>query len=597
MNKLIIYLSVFVLLVSSVIATDKSDYVQLVENTDYCFDCHTIYKITKADDNPLVKLGLDFKDADRVDITPDYEISYLKTEDYTELVDIYAPCALNKKIISNETGEEETLEYQSECYNRTEEVTKQRSYYAPVSSLKDIKDMYNSAKVSDSYYIMISGHLNLGEATDNILVLNDYVYDEYAWWNASFPSRWNIINTTTNNLAMAINGTIGFDGKIVWYNPNLITSPASVYNGSGGYAVANDVVETYFETESKNGYNLSPSSVYDSSTLAVFHFGINGTIRDSTYQHLNGSINNAKYVDNGKFGGAYNMNGSKDGFNTSTISGNWTTITLWALFNNQVTSSSTFQTLWSDTNTGNTLSLGSVSSDLTGEVMGLIDVVNGYSTYINSSGYTIAAGWHFITFRWNGARYEFWIDNTNQTTVRTNAYVHYRPVINGWNLCVGYRCKYADGNWDGTIDEFRIYNRTLNTIEMTEMYNNGLNMNNLLSKQEDYPSVANETYGREAVMAGIQSSEIASFYVAYDDKQVYIRLMNSSQYKGTFDKFIISDSGGNYKRWAFNYDQNTGSIFSTMFNITPVFYVWQKFNMTYDQIKWDVSAFVNSTYP
>jgi hypothetical protein len=596
MNKLIIYLPVFVLLISSVIAVDKADYVQLVENTDYCFDCHTIYKIIKADDAPLEKLSLDFKDTKGDYLYPEYSVSYLKTEDYIEFVDVYTPCTLTKTVISNETGEEELREYKRECYNKTEEVTKKRSYYEPLSSLNNAKDMYDSASIGDSYYLMVSGHLKQGEAIDNILVLNDYVYDEYAWWNASFPDRWNITNITTSNLAMAINGTAGFDGKMIWYNPSLITSPA-LYNGTGGYAIANDSVETYFETETKNGYNLSPPSMYDSSTMAVFHFATNGTIQDSTYRHLNASINNAKYADNGKFGGAYSMNGTKDGFNTSTISGNWTTITFWALFNNQVTSSSTFQTLWSDTNTGHTLSLGSVSSDLTGEVMGLIDVVNGYSTYINSSGYTIAAGWHFMAFRWNGARYEFWIDNTNQTTVRTSAYVHYRPVINGWNLCVGYRCKYADGNWDGTIDEFRVYNKTLTTTEMTEMYNNAFNMNNLLGQQEFTPPIANETYGREAIIAGIQASEIASSYIAYEDKQVYIRLLNGSQYKGTFDKFVTSDEGGNYKRWAFNYDQNTSSSFPTFKNITSVFYVWQKYNMTYEQIKTDVSTFINNTYP
>jgi hypothetical protein len=108
-------------------------------------------------------------------------------------------------------------------------------------------------------------------------------------------------------------------------------------------------------------------------------------------------------------------------------------------------------------------------------------------------------------------------------------------------------------------------------------------------------NIANESAAREAILAGIASSEIASSYSSYADKQAYIRLINDSQYKGTFDEFVVS--GDAYKRWAFNYDQNASSDFPVFFNITPVLYVWQNYNMTYDQIMWNVSQFINDTYP
>jgi len=105
MNKIILYVLVCMLIFSSVLGASKHDFVELVENTDYCFDCYTIYKITKADDTQLTKLGVDFKNTAGEFVLPYYDVSYLKTEEYSVFVDEYEPCTLNKTVIINETGE------------------------------------------------------------------------------------------------------------------------------------------------------------------------------------------------------------------------------------------------------------------------------------------------------------------------------------------------------------------------------------------------------------------------------------------------------------------------------------------------------------
>ncbi|MBR9677378.1 hypothetical protein GOV04_04510 [Candidatus Woesearchaeota archaeon] len=100
-----------------------------------------------------------------------------------------------------------------------------------------------------------------------------------------------------------------------------------------------------------------------------------------------------------------------------------------------------------------------------------------------------------------------------------------------------------------------------------------------------------EATGRSLIIEGVEASTIGSSYTAYTDKTVYIRLANGNQYTGVFDKFIVS---GN-KRWAFNYDENSTAGFPTMYNITPVFYVWQTANKSTTALKNGVKNLIDIT--
>ena len=100
-----------------------------------------------------------------------------------------------------------------------------------------------------------------------------------------------------------------------------------------------------------------------------------------------------------------------------------------------------------------------------------------------------------------------------------------------------------------------------------------------------------ENAARAAVLQGVSSSIIGSNYTYFTDHLLAIRLSNGTQYSGRFDIFLKS---GN-KRWAFNYDPGNISALITFANITPVFYAWQKINMTPGNITNDVSGFMNST--
>jgi hypothetical protein len=223
----------------------------------------------------------------------------------------------------------------------------------------------------------------------------------------------------------------------------------------------------------------------------------------------------------------------------------------------------------------------------------------------NSSTATTWANWHAAKTPSDGEYYNYRFIWYNLTNWRINAYNSSNSALLVDSYAIQYNSptglqyfEMEDGASSGSSNLRMCVDDIFLSVNQIDTYSAPSIIT--LSSMEVYygaGATANETVGREAIIAGIDASEIAGNYSAYDDKQVYIRLANGSQYKGTFDKFIVFNNGSNYKRWAFNYDQNTSSGFPSFLNITPVFYVWQKYNMNYEQIKWDVSAVINSTYP
>ena len=601
MNKIILYVLVCLLLVSSVLAVDKRDFVQLVENTDHCFDCHTIYKVTKAGDISLTKFGVDFTDAKGEFVIPDYEVSYLVTEDYTELVNEYKPCLLNQTIIDNETGLESVGTFESQCFVGQKEVQKKRQYYAPVS-LQNLKDWFNTADVGKEFYIKISGHLNRGEAVDNILVLNDFVYDEYAWWNASFQFRMNIsCLNVSDGLPVIINGSGGFkindNTQIVWTNCQNNSGLAVYYNNYSDYVTANDTNQRPFEVESGNGSGYNPSQVWDDYAL-VYHF--NNSAQDSKGTFNGTLFGSPTFISNGIIGGGVRFDGTDDWINITKISnlqgnGSWV-LSSTILFFARSRANGTSHTY----NGVNPLLASSPSA-----FFYALGVKNGGKIHfrkyhynnllygINSTSIPAHNSTFLLTVSWNNTGSDS-IGINNSIEVNSTGYDLQTNIFDYYHI--GRGAVLAANYFNGDIGEFRIINKQLTASEINQIYQNYLGTQGYGSLSAEEESVflpANESLGREAIVAGLDSSEITESYTAYSDKQVYIRLMNGSQYKGTFDEFVVS---GN-KRWAFNYDQNSSTSFPTMFNITPVFYVWQKYNLTYDQIKLNISAFINSTYP
>jgi hypothetical protein len=108
------------------------------------------------------------------------------------------------------------------------------------------------------------------------------------------------------------------------------------------------------------------------------------------------------------------------------------------------------------------------------------------------------------------------------------------------------------------------------------------------------PDITPEDAARQAIIHGLDTSELSGNYSAVQDQQLIIRLVNGTKYQGRFDFYIVN---GN-KRWAINYDPNNNlSALPVFANITPAFYTWQRINLSSTNITNSVSAFINGTYP
>lgn len=99
----------------------------------------------------------------------------------------------------------------------------------------------------------------------------------------------------------------------------------------------------------------------------------------------------------------------------------------------------------------------------------------------------------------------------------------------------------------------------------------------------------------KALDLGIQSSVIWPTATIYQNQQVYIRLLNTSQVTGTVERVAVF---GN-QRWIFNLYNNSDTLnpLIGLFNITPVVYVMEIALETrsYNQIQSQVSTYINNT--
>jgi hypothetical protein len=209
----------------------------------------------------------------------------------------------------------------------------------------------------------------------------------------------------------------------------------------------------------------------------------------------------------------------------------------------------------------------------------------GASSYSSTGGGGMSLStWHNFTFRMGTSAAVLYEDQSSTATFTFTTPADAQLGSNANNY-TGFG---GQEQGTGRLDDYALWNWSL--LGRVNFYHN-LSTTYTIGASQERDLVANESVGRQAIISGLQSSTISSSYSYAADRQVYIRLANGSQYKGTFDIFVSAGS----KRWAFNYDQNTTSNFLAFANITPVFYVWQRANMTSNAITNDVSAFINST--
>jgi hypothetical protein len=310
-------------------------------------------------------------------------------------------------------------------------------------------------------------------------IANNHLYYLDPWWNASYIYRQNITNKATGNVTLVVNGTRGWNGKYIYTNCGGDASGtcAIYYNSATDfYVVQNDTVMAPFYTSITDGINSSSDNIING---AYYTMDASGSYKAFGKNHYNLSVQSqVTYVNafnQSLYGGALNVNGTRDNFNSTESLVAQTTMVMWIKFNTAVTGATTGGAIWSivaDTTQYRTMYFGSVSSDCVGETLLLVTKGStGEECCITDN---IGAGWHSVIYRHNGYAYETWLDGVNRTCSKKAGQPWAKTVLSELRFEFGTRFDNW-GNFDGTFDGYTIYQNTITTSEVGEIYRNGLN--------------------------------------------------------------------------------------------------------------------------
>ena len=313
-----------------------------------------------------------------------------------------------------------------------------------------------------------------------------------AWYEESHQFRVPIENRTTQNLSVSIGGSDGFEDSILWYNPTMFNSSLSLYlyyNDSSTYnLVYNETnITTAFEQE---GSNIS-SDIYEDA-LWVYHFGTNGTIIDSK-NNLNGTPANLQWTEYGLFGAGYNFTGTSSEIaltNDPSVLNDGFSLVLWV--NNTDTDTDSFLFGFYDAGAApdqhfmiysNGVGDGNTHFSMCGS--------DGSATGINT---TIAdwndGNWHMLAFTKSGnsrGTYKVYFDGVEQADYDMESNANTTSItVNTFNYEIGARAGTVGNPYTGLMDEVRIYDRNISANEIQILYNNSINLNNLLGTVESY---------------------------------------------------------------------------------------------------------------
>lgn len=343
--------------------------------------------------------------------------------------------------------------------------------------------------VADCRIVNVFGRKGKFENVDNIPCFKGICFDEFAWWNSSFQCR-EEINTTNITLGntFSVNNTFGINGETLW--TRRVIEQMYVYyinlGCTGRSAIGNETDEIPWENETgHNGFN--PNNVWINDTLLVYHMAETNTI-DSTGKN-NATDIGSPSLDDGIFNTSMSMDGSNDALESdgtvSNVEGfNIGTIEAW---------------INSDDDDGLTifsLTDGDASTDYM--IFGLNDftgafadeslyfvIARGGTTQLGmylrdgDGAYTDGSWYHVAVVTGDGAN-KMYVNGVSRSITYTDgnaATTEFSNINNPSHM--------RAGNWffnsgsllwfNGTMDEVRVYNRTLNQSQISQNYWNGIN--------------------------------------------------------------------------------------------------------------------------
>lgn len=193
--------------------------VKMVENTDYCFKCHTIYEVCnlKSDYLSLEDFFISFYNQGLVEF--ENAVEYRYTWDWIDYVPVYEDKVSWVDILDNKTKTIYQEKVIDQIYLYDEPVNKQSSEWRVFD-----KSAYKYMVENECMMIKVSGNLNPDGAVDNRINLAGVEVTEFEWWNSTFPycADVNIENV----------GTTALTGVVVLVNVSWNSNMQDMMGGS-----------------------------------------------------------------------------------------------------------------------------------------------------------------------------------------------------------------------------------------------------------------------------------------------------------------------------------------------------------------------------
>lgn len=333
------------------------------------------------------------------------------------------------------------------------------------------------------------------------------------------PTDYKILNNATINLTFTLsNITYNTDG--LWIDRFIFN-----LNGTNYTLAGRDLTLAYnFDNVSALGENSTLVANYGNSTSIQIYPG-NGTQSSATNAVYCGQTAGCPLLTSGISGSAYSLNGKNNSliinpseYGTTLTSSSWNyvnqsdfTISLWAKIGVGGCSSGTARLVQGEfvgnANTGGLLI--TVGCNATGTTHGVLGAFGAYAYNLTSDATTASLSascsniklfpdndtWHMETFVWDWAnkRQLVYVDgalacNSSMHTLFVNSpNTYYLPYLGfyhpaasaftGRPITIGSRG--TDNYFNGSIDEFKIWKRTLTPEEVKMNYNSILTRNNL----------------------------------------------------------------------------------------------------------------------
>ncbi len=314
-------------------------------------------------------------------------------------------------------------------------------------------------------------------------------YTGKSWWNSSYSYRMPINCTNmSDKVPLVINGSSGFsisgNNQIVWTYCSGTTY--LYYNNYTDYVVANNTERLPMEVEWGNGSNYLSTTVWTyfegDSNNAVWHFNeTSGSVINSSMSTMHGGVLGGGTLpvwttDDAKFGYGMYFDGSSSSLCTDASMAGWqrATIMFWHTF---TASGQDILAMQGDSSTYETPWIGYTSADGSAYMFSMSQ--GGAVPTVFDDGVSLPTTLTMVTHTWDGSNMRLYVnDELKETKGFSQSSLDPTPSENfcSGNLFMGHG--YADGAAyrysQVTLDEFRIFNRSLSIEIISEIYNNSV---------------------------------------------------------------------------------------------------------------------------